>query len=62
MARAPGLQAGQSLKRGEVLGYVGSTGNAPEHAPHLHFTIFELDAAKRWWQGRAIDPYLVFRR
>jgi peptidoglycan LD-endopeptidase LytH len=54
---APGLQQGQALKRGEVLGYVGSTGNAPAHAPHLHFTIFRLGPDKRWWVGTAINPY-----
>ncbi|QJR13825.1 M23 family metallopeptidase [Usitatibacter palustris] len=54
---APGLQQGQALKRGEVLGYVGSTGNAPPSAPHLHFTIFRLGPDKRWWVGTAINPY-----
>jgi peptidoglycan LD-endopeptidase LytH len=54
---APGLQHGQLLKRGEVLGYVGSTGNAPAHAPHLHFTIFRLGPDKAWWKGTAVNPY-----
>jgi hypothetical protein len=30
------------------------------NTPHLHFAIFELTADRRWWQGKAIDPYLVF--
>ena len=61
---AGGLAEGQSLKRGEVIGYVGSTGNAPANAPHLHFTIFELGPDKRWWKGRAVNPfpYLVASR
>jgi murein DD-endopeptidase MepM/ murein hydrolase activator NlpD len=54
---APGLAEGQQLKRGDVLGYVGSTGNASEDAPHLHFAVFVLDADKRWWKGTAVNPY-----
>lgn len=54
---APGLAERQSVKRGQVLGYVGSTGNANPAAPHLHFAVFELGPEKRWWQGTAIDPY-----
>jgi murein DD-endopeptidase MepM/ murein hydrolase activator NlpD len=54
---APGLAEGRQLKRGDVIGYVGSTGNASEDAPHLHFAIFVLGPEKRWWQGTAIDPY-----
>ena len=49
------------MRRGQVIGYVGSTGNANPAAPHLHFAIFVLGAEKRWWQGSAIDPYPVFR-
>src|SRR5262249_6536566 len=51
-----GLAQGDVVKRGDVLGYVGSTGNAPESAPHLHFTIFELGPEKRWWRGKAVNP------
>ncbi len=57
---AAGLHDGAPVRRGEVIGYVGTSGDAPPDTPHLHFTIFELKAPKRWWQGRAIDPYLVF--
>lgn len=57
---APGLDEGQPISRGQVIGYVGTSGNAPPNTPHLHFTIFELDETHRWWHGRAIDPYLVF--
>lgn len=61
---AGGLAEGQAVKRGEVVGYVGSTGNAPANAPHLHFTIFELGSDKRWWKGKAVNPfpYLVATR
>jgi murein DD-endopeptidase MepM/ murein hydrolase activator NlpD len=57
---APGLREGQYVSRGEVIGYVGTSGNAPPDTPHLHFAIFELTPEKHWWEGRAIDPYLVF--
>ena len=54
---APGLVEGMPLRRGDVIGYVGSTGNANPEAPHLHFAIFELGPEKHWWQGAAINPY-----
>jgi murein DD-endopeptidase MepM/ murein hydrolase activator NlpD len=54
---APTLAEGQLLKRGDVLGYVGSTGNASPEAPHLHFAIFVLGPEKKWWQGTAVNPY-----
>ena len=56
-AYAPGLHEGQLLRRGEVLGYVGTTGNAPKDTPHLHFAVIRLDPDKRWWTGTAINPY-----
>jgi murein DD-endopeptidase MepM/ murein hydrolase activator NlpD len=59
---ADGLHEGQPIVQGEVIGYVGTSGNAPPNTPHLHFAIFEMGDDKRWWQGRAIDPYLVFRK
>jgi murein DD-endopeptidase MepM/ murein hydrolase activator NlpD len=58
---APGLAEGMPLKRGDLLGYVGTTGNAPKHAPHLHFAAFELGNERRWWKGKAVNPYTWFR-
>jgi murein DD-endopeptidase MepM/ murein hydrolase activator NlpD len=58
---AEGLQEGQKVKKGQVLGYVGVTGNAPKQTPHLHFAIFRLTEAKHWWEGTAIDPYDVLK-
>jgi murein DD-endopeptidase MepM/ murein hydrolase activator NlpD len=57
---AAGLREGQQISQGDVIGYVGTTGNAPLNTPHLHFAVFELDDKQQWWKGRAIDPYLVF--
>jgi murein DD-endopeptidase MepM/ murein hydrolase activator NlpD len=53
---APGVQEGTLLRTGDVLGYVGSTGNASPTAPHLHFAVFKLGPEKKWWAGTAIDP------
>ncbi len=58
---ASGLTAGDRIRRGQVIGYVGTTGNAPPNTPHLHFAIFRLTDAKRWWEGAPIDPYRVWR-
>jgi len=54
---APKLAEGQAVKRGQVIGYVGSTGNADPAAPHLHFAVFELGPERQWWKGTAINPY-----
>jgi len=54
---APDLRQGVKVQRGQVIGYVGSTGNARADAPHLHFTVFALGPAKQWWKGVAINPY-----
>jgi len=54
---AEGLTEDREVKRGDVIGYVGNTGNASAGAPHLHFAIFRLGPERRWWQGEAIDPF-----
>ena len=54
---ALGLKEGTPLRKGDVLGYVGSGGNASPDAPHLHFAIFILGPERRWWEGSPIDPY-----
>jgi murein DD-endopeptidase MepM/ murein hydrolase activator NlpD len=58
---AEGLTEGQTVERGQIIGYVGTTGNAPPNTPHLHFAITRLGPEKHWWEGEAIDPYLVLR-
>ena len=58
---ADGLKDGDRVQRGQVIGYVGTSGNAPPDAPHLHFAIFKLTDEKRWWQGTAIDPYPILK-
>jgi murein DD-endopeptidase MepM/ murein hydrolase activator NlpD len=59
---ADGLREAQQVAQGDVIGYVGTSGNAPPDTPHLHFAVFELGPERHWWQGRAVDPYMVFRR
>ena len=54
---ADGLREGAHVNAGDVIGYVGSTGDASLLAPHLHFTIFELGPEKQWWKGTAVNPY-----
>lgn len=54
---APDIREGQYIRRGQIIGYVGTSGNAPKDTPHLHFAIFKLNSDKRWWQGTPIDPY-----
>jgi murein DD-endopeptidase MepM/ murein hydrolase activator NlpD len=56
---ADGLAEKNTVKRGEVIGYVGSTGNASPEAPHLHFEIHVLGPEKQWWKGESINPYPV---
>lgn len=58
---AAGLAEGARLRRGDLIGYVGSTGNAPDSAPHLHFAAFELGEDRRWWKGKAVNPYAWLR-
>lgn len=49
-SHAPGLVAGMPIKRGELIGYVGDTGNAKGTQPHLHFQICNL-------AGSLVNPY-----
>ena len=58
---APGLKEGAMVRKGDVIGSVGTTGNAPEGTPHLHFAISKLDPDRRWWGGTALDPFLIWR-
>jgi murein DD-endopeptidase MepM/ murein hydrolase activator NlpD len=54
---ADDLKEGMAVKRGDVIGYVGTSGNAPPGTPHLHFTIFKLGPEKQWWKGTAVNPF-----
>jgi murein DD-endopeptidase MepM/ murein hydrolase activator NlpD len=54
---APGLKEGAQLKRGDLVGFVGTSGNADPAAPHLHFAVVELTPKKEWWKGTPVNPY-----
>jgi peptidoglycan LD-endopeptidase LytH len=54
-ARAAGLTEGDDVRQGQLIGYVGMTGNAP--VPHLHFEIQRLGAERRWWVADSMNPY-----
>ncbi len=54
---APGVVQGKPLRQGELIGYVGSTGNASPDGPHLHFAVFVLGPERQWWKGTPINPY-----
>jgi murein DD-endopeptidase MepM/ murein hydrolase activator NlpD len=56
------VHEGSRVARGEVIGYVGTTGDAEPDAPQLHFAIFKLGPDKTWWKGEAIDPYPILLR
>ena len=58
---AAGLHEGQPVKRGDLVGYVGSTGNASPDAPHLHFAVFKLGRERQWWNGEPVNPYPLLR-
>ncbi|HTD83493.1 MAG TPA: M23 family metallopeptidase, partial [Gemmatimonadaceae bacterium] len=59
---ADGIYEGLSVKQGTVIGYVGTTGNAPPGTPHLHFAIENLTPTKEWWKGEPVNPYPLLTR
>ena len=56
---ADGIRQGMEVRKGDIIGYVGSTGDASPNAPHLHFAIVKLGPEKNWWQGTPINPYPI---
>jgi len=56
---ADNVVEGMRVRQGDVIGYVGTTGNAPANTPHLHFAITILPPDKAWSKGDAIDPYPI---
>jgi murein DD-endopeptidase MepM/ murein hydrolase activator NlpD len=60
-AYQPGLAEGQSLRKGQQIGIVGTTGNAPPNVPHLHFAIARSSDIKQWWKGSPVNPYPLLK-
>jgi hypothetical protein len=58
---AEGLRENDEVRPGQIIGYVGVSGNAPKNTPHLHFAIFQLTDEKKWWDGTPLDPFDVLR-
>src|SRR4051812_16461176 len=55
-----GVTAGQKIQKGDTLGFVGTTGNAPKDVPHLHFQIMLWPSDGKYWFGEPVNPYPVF--
>ncbi|HEX7019490.1 MAG TPA: M23 family metallopeptidase [Gemmatimonadaceae bacterium] len=52
------MSAGRPLTKGDTIGFVGTTGNAPANMPHLHFQVMRMPAdRKAYWNGEPIDPF-----
>ncbi len=59
---ADGLVAGKFARQGDVIAYVGDTGNADAGNYHLHFSISVVADPKRYWEGTNINPYPLLRK
>lgn len=57
-----GLKEGDRVRRGQLIGSVGTTGNAPADAPHLHFQLMRMGAGNRYWSGEPLNPLPYLRR
>lgn len=55
-----GLAVGDRVAKGSVIGYVGTTGNAPPNTPHLHFQVMKRGEGRAWWDGPPINPVPFF--
>lgn len=54
---APGLVEGMRVEAGDLLGFVGDTGNSGSGNFHLHFALSRMQPGDGWWQGRPVNPY-----
>jgi murein DD-endopeptidase MepM/ murein hydrolase activator NlpD len=54
---APGVVEGMPVRAGDLLGYVGDTGNAGTGNFHLHFAMARMQPGDGWWKGQPVNPY-----
>jgi peptidoglycan LD-endopeptidase LytH len=54
---ADGVTSGMPIRRGQLIGYVGVSGNADPANPHLHFAIARGHPSVSWWLGTPVNPY-----
>lgn len=57
----PSMRTGHRLTRGDTIGFVGTTGNAPANVPHLHFQVMRMPADGRYWNGEPLNPFHLLR-
>ena len=62
LQRYADVREGMDVKRGDLIGYVGISGNADVNSPHLHFAVFKLGTPPRWWEGAPVNPYPALSR
>lgn len=58
--RRKGINEGDRVEKGDTIGFVGTTGNAPKDTPHLHFQIMLMPPDHKWWTGIPVDPRPLF--
>jgi murein DD-endopeptidase MepM/ murein hydrolase activator NlpD len=51
------MSPGRTIVKGDTLGYVGTTGNAPKDTPHLHFQVMRWPADGKYWNGEPLNPF-----
>lgn len=59
---APGLTEGQKVQAGQLLGFVGDTGDAGPGNYHLHFSAARVEPDQRWWEGQDVNAYPMLAR
>lgn len=57
-----GLVEGMTIRKGDVIGFVGTTGNAPKDLPHLHFQVMLYRGRGQYWGGDPINPHPFLTR